>query len=293
MNKDQKAKQKKPIVLKENGFLWRLAESSIFNSSSWAAMFLPIFIIVFVITVNFIHNFIALSIISIIATIIIQAIFKQILIKLVEKSKYVNKTPATPNMATAPPVKPLATATPPPVKPLANTPSFEEALNSYQFYFSLLPAIWDAPERRKMMITLFDTKGGKDCMGLILNALNATFFPDQQNNPLMKVIGLKLIGDFNDENYSKMFVINRVSLKPGYHILEVDFLMYENQKIMAKVEKVYLVCTLDYLQGKVITLESSSTSEHRFLCATSPDGKRVNYGAIENNDVNTRLIEII
>jgi len=166
-------------------------------------------------------------------------------------------------------------------KPIANVSSFDEALNSYQFYFSLLPAMWNTIEHRKMLITIFDEKGGKGCMGFILHAMNATFFPEQQNNALMKIIGLKMIDDYNNENYSKLFVIDRVDLDDEHHVFEVEFLMYLNQNLAVKVEKVFFECTTGFSQGKVIALESSAFSDDKILCQVGHNENRTNFGSIK------------
>ena len=48
--------------------------------------------------------------------------------------------------------------------------TFHDALNSPGFYFTVLPAVWSSPEHRKILVSLFDNKSGKDCMMAILHA---------------------------------------------------------------------------------------------------------------------------
>jgi len=171
--------------------------------------------------------------------------------------------------------------------------SFEEAFNSYQFYFGVLPFIWESPERRSMTFTLFDTKGGKECMGIFLHAMNLMLFPEQQNNPMLKVLGMKLIDDFNNENYSKLFAFERINIGSGHHILEVDFPDYKNQKELVKVEKVYLVSSKDHSKGRVITLESNLVTEDQCLCEVFSNGNRSNFGPVNYDNVHKELRRIL
>lgn len=171
--------------------------------------------------------------------------------------------------------------------------SFEDALNSNSFYFGLIPSIWNTSVNRNMLVTLFDSKGGKACMGPFMHTLNLAFFPEQQKNSMLKIVGMKLADDFNNENYSKLFVIELVNIDSAYHVLEMSFPAYRNQKEHIKVEKVYLICSKDFSKGKVITLESNPVTNGKFLCEVGLSGKRINYGPVENNDIYGKLKAVL
>ena len=171
--------------------------------------------------------------------------------------------------------------------------SYHDVLNSYDFYFQLLPIIWSSPERQKMLYTLFDTKSEKACMMAILLGLNAAFFPEQQKNAMMKAIGTKHIEDFNDENYSKLYAIERVNLDPEYHILEIAFFNSQSQNMINKVEKVFLTCTKSFSHGRVITLEFNPLLNEHLLCEAGLGNLHANFGTVSNNNVYERLKEII
>jgi len=171
--------------------------------------------------------------------------------------------------------------------------SLEDAFNAYQFYFEVLPFIWDSSERRSMMFSHFEAKGGKECMSLILSAMNLVFFPDQQNNAVLKIIGMKLVEDFNNENYLKLFSIDRINFDSRHLILKIEFPDYSNQKELVKVERVFLVCTVDFSQGKVITIESNPIMEGKHVCEVKSNGDRYNFGTVQENEIYDKLKSII
>ena len=144
-----------------------------------------------------------------------------------------------------------------------------------------------------MLITLFETKSGKVCMAAILHALNVALFPEQQKNAMMKVIGIKLIEDFNNENYSKLFAIDRVILNPECHILEIAFFDSQSQKMINKVEKAFLICTKTFSQGWVMTLEFNPVLNARILCVAGLGGFHSNFGKVPDNNIYERLNEVI
>ena len=174
-----------------------------------------------------------------------------------------------------------------------NITSFEDAIHSYEFYFGVLPAVWESSERRENIFSVFDTKGNLVCMEVFLIAMNLMFFPEQQNDPMLKIVGMKLINDFNNENYSKLFTIDRLNVGTDHNILEMNFLDFENQKELVKAEKVFLVSSKNHSKGRVITLESNPITNDHCLCEVFSNGNRSNFGSINLDDVNDGLKRIL
>ena len=122
--------------------------------------------------------------------------------------------------------------------------------------------------------------------------INVAFFPEQQKNVMMKAFGIKLIEDFNNENYSKFFAIERIVLDSAYHTLEVSLFDPQRQKMINKVEKAFLICTKTFSHGWVITLELNPVLNQHFLCEA---GLRFhsNFGSVHHYSVYERLKEVV
>jgi hypothetical protein len=130
-------------------------------------------------------------------------------------------------------------------------------------------------------------------MGLIIRGLNAVIFPEQRKDAMAKAAGMKLADDFVDENYWELFAVERVNIDTEHRIFEIEFPDFESQKMINKVEKVFLVCASNFSQGNVITLESNPVTNMRHLCEAGPDGIHSNFGPVIDNEVYGRLKEII
>jgi len=170
--------------------------------------------------------------------------------------------------------------------------SFHDVINSPFFYFIFFPSLWSMSMHRKAIYDTFTSKGAKDCMEIILQACNAAFFPEQQKNTLMNVIGVTLVKDFIDENYSKLFTISLVNPDAKFYMLEIDFTDTDCQKMLNKVNKVFLICSMDFSHGQVFTLEYNQFLNQKFLCEVGENGLHNNFGIVTSSDVYTRLKEI-
>jgi len=171
----------------------------------------------------------------------------------------------------------------------------KDVLNHFSFYFEVLPNIWNSKERCMPLVEFYDKKGGKEFMGLILRLSIEAFSydPEKQKNPILQAAGTLIADNFNDENYSKLFVAKRINLDVGYHALELGFLKPEEQQMYNKVEKMFFICDKNFSIIKVMTLEWNLGLKKHFLCYIDSSGNHGNFGEVLSGEVYKRLWEII
>lgn len=182
--------------------------------------------------------------------------------------------------------------------------SFQNLLNTSRFYYYYLPILWNNDDVSEKFTSLDETTVKKYIITIMV-AIHASFIEESIKSGGDEAIKAMIVngtdmsllkGFILDDDCLDLFALKRINLDIEYLIYELTPFEPERQQMLNKVEKVFLTCTKNFSQRKVIALERGGmlpVSKSYFMCEAALNGKHINYGPVLYENAYAALKKII